>query len=1267
MPRNLEEHIAIHKILGVGSGGGGASSLNDLTDVDTSGVSTNDILQYNGSEWVPVAGGGGVSDHGALTGLGDDDHPQYLLADGSRALTGDLDLGSNNIVNVGAVDGVDISAHVADLSIHFTEASIDHTNITNIGINSHVQIDSHIADTSIHFTEASIDHTAIQNIGTNTHAQIDTHIADATIHFTEASIDHLNIQNIGTNTHAQIDTHIADGTIHFTEASISHLNIQDIGTNTHAQIDTFIAGISGATNKVAFFTGAQTISSDTNLHWDNTGKQLGIGEESPDGDLHITANADVDQILQSAGTGVQNTLRMDHSRGTAASPSNNSLSDPIGSILFRGYATGDFREAARINARVGDNGSLSSQTPGIMEHQVTTSLGVMRTGLGIYSHFNVSNSKFAIQYPTIGIGTDNPSSKFHVRNEHPTLDLTTVARFQMTTDTNPVFPVLQDVIEISHTDTSFPLADGFGAGIQFTVDSFSHDLSADPIGHLGFEHKGGHSAFTDSLFRVRTYEDGGRNDFAFIVDKFGNVQMGSTESLDPFSDGVNGDDAPRLEIVRSENTANVPLIYAWANDGFSDDAYITLGTILNGAHRWNFGLDISDSNKFKFGYSTGTFASPDTNALMTLDPATDRVGIGTESPSQRLHVQDSDSTATEIIVENIGTGQANVRVISDDDNADLMLDSDGFFGNGDSRVKFIHGGASIWTMGNDFSDSNKFKISEGSSGILETNNRFTLDTSGNLGLGTESPGAIIDAYSVNIRGTREDTSGTGFFFDGRRSRGSAGSPSNVVAGDYLANFRGMGYVDGIYSQAANIRVLTESIDTVGNTVRGHLTFETRGPTTGAAERMRIEAEGNVGIGTDTPDVNLDVEGTNNGLTSIKVQNQNGGSSALSAVQVESNSVNGSILANPSTSVTSRDGLSVADAFELRSSNSKPATRMFVGTGSSAPLHLMTDDIMGLTIDTAQRVGIGTTAPDWKLHVIGDKIYIGNGTLNSVIEDDSVNHNANLVIYDDTAAAAGSNDDAAMQIWASRGDAASPDPMSVGDRSGRISFLSRFSTGWTRGSSIQAIVEAIGATNNKTGLRLLTHPGTGNFDDLEEGLRVTGDQDVLIDGRLGTLTDTDLVLARDGTDIAQLTVSGLEPAVSGVQDLGAPTNPWGDLYLSGSSLHMGSQTLSADENGFSTTAMSVDSLQVAGNDIEQTWETSGTDVYYDEGAVGIGVDTVVPGVGLEVSQAAGAFLLPRFTEAERDLLPAEEGLMIYNTSSGVFQGYSATGWVNLHLV
>jgi hypothetical protein len=52
-------------------------------------------LQYtdaSGFTWsagTVSGGGGGVSDHGALTGLENDDHSQYVLADGSRAITGD--------------------------------------------------------------------------------------------------------------------------------------------------------------------------------------------------------------------------------------------------------------------------------------------------------------------------------------------------------------------------------------------------------------------------------------------------------------------------------------------------------------------------------------------------------------------------------------------------------------------------------------------------------------------------------------------------------------------------------------------------------------------------------------------------------------------------------------------------------------------------------------------------------------------------------------------------------------------------------------------------------------------------------------------------------------------------------------------------------------------------------------------------------------------------------------------------------------------------
>lgn len=57
--------------------------------------------------------GTSVTDHGALTGLLDNDHPQYLRRSGVSAMTGNLDMGGQNIVNVNLVDGVDVSTHEA--------------------------------------------------------------------------------------------------------------------------------------------------------------------------------------------------------------------------------------------------------------------------------------------------------------------------------------------------------------------------------------------------------------------------------------------------------------------------------------------------------------------------------------------------------------------------------------------------------------------------------------------------------------------------------------------------------------------------------------------------------------------------------------------------------------------------------------------------------------------------------------------------------------------------------------------------------------------------------------------------------------------------------------------------------------------------------------------------------------------------------------------------------------------------------------------------
>lgn len=63
---------------------------------------------------IAISAGGassGITDHGLLSGLLDDDHTQYLLSNGSRSMSGNLNMGGNSVTNANLVDGVNISAH----------------------------------------------------------------------------------------------------------------------------------------------------------------------------------------------------------------------------------------------------------------------------------------------------------------------------------------------------------------------------------------------------------------------------------------------------------------------------------------------------------------------------------------------------------------------------------------------------------------------------------------------------------------------------------------------------------------------------------------------------------------------------------------------------------------------------------------------------------------------------------------------------------------------------------------------------------------------------------------------------------------------------------------------------------------------------------------------------------------------------------------------------------------------------------------------------
>ena len=89
------------------------ANLNPFATLPTTSIGAGEIIHYTGDNtirwnsqtvdpttdptWSDLSAGGGVTDHGALTGLADDDHTQYLLVNGNRAMTGNLSMGANNV------------------------------------------------------------------------------------------------------------------------------------------------------------------------------------------------------------------------------------------------------------------------------------------------------------------------------------------------------------------------------------------------------------------------------------------------------------------------------------------------------------------------------------------------------------------------------------------------------------------------------------------------------------------------------------------------------------------------------------------------------------------------------------------------------------------------------------------------------------------------------------------------------------------------------------------------------------------------------------------------------------------------------------------------------------------------------------------------------------------------------------------------------------------------------------------------------------------
>ena len=140
-----------------------------------------------------------------------------------------------------------------------------------------------------------------------------------------------------------------------------------------------------------------------------------------------------------------------------------------------------------------------------------------------------------------------------------------------------------------------------------------------------------------------------------------------------------------------------------------------------------------------------------------------------------------------------------------------------------------------------------------------------VDSSGNVGIGTTTPGALLNLVGdvVSILTAQVNSNSETVVFEGRKSKGTPASPTDVASTDTIAVFRGNPYSGGTYFSGASMNVIVDGTFTSGQQPPTRLAFFTNIANTATAEAMRITSAGNVGIGTTAPTEALVVVGNAN--------------------------------------------------------------------------------------------------------------------------------------------------------------------------------------------------------------------------------------------------------------------------------------------------------------------------------------------------------------------------------------------------------------------
>ena len=346
-------------------------------------------------------------------------------------------------------------------------------------------------------------------------------------------------------------------------------------------------------------------------------------------------------------------------------------------------------------------------------------------------------------------------------------------------------------------------------------------------------------------------------------------------------------------------------------------------------------------------------------ALLSLVRA-GNVGIGTTSPWAKFAINPIAGDTNQFVV---GSSTATSLIITPGGTVGIGTTTPGdttrFFVQGETRVRdgaFVmdaSGTTNLTVARLETTSNNGLFRMWNASGV----NQIYLHTAGNsyfnggnVGIGTTTPGALFQVHSSGAIRLSNSTTATdgllgGIDFNNTNAEGAA------------TNAR----IYGVRGDAA---------------LEGRLTFETRDGAT-LSERMRIDENGNVGIGTTTPLAKLQV-GTYDQTSYTEMAVFSGAKSAFVGIPTNQLAVvdTTAMAAGVGGEISLEGAFSTASVGSITSFAGIGGVKENGTSGNYGGNFIVKTRINGgnlaeaLRVDSSQRVGIGTTTPGAALDVIG---------------------------------------------------------------------------------------------------------------------------------------------------------------------------------------------------------------------------------------------------------------------------------------------------------